>query len=116
MVAASLVCMVPMTRWPVSAALTAISIVSRSRSSPITMMSGILAQRALERREERLGVVADLALGDAAALRLLHHLDRVLDRDDVVLAGLVQVGDHRRERRRLARSRPGPVMRTRPLW
>ena len=39
-VAASLVCMVPITRCPVSAALTAISIVSRSRSSPITMMSG----------------------------------------------------------------------------
>jgi hypothetical protein len=39
-VAASLVCMVPITRWPVSLALMAISIVSRSRSSPITITSG----------------------------------------------------------------------------
>ena len=39
-VAASLVCIVPITRWPVSEALIAISIVSRSRSSPMTITSG----------------------------------------------------------------------------
>ena len=39
-VAASLVCIVPITKWPVSEALIAISIVSRSRSSPITITSG----------------------------------------------------------------------------
>jgi hypothetical protein len=63
---------------------------------------GVLAERALERREEGLGVLADLALRHVASLRPLDHLDRVLDRDDVVLAGLVEVGDHRGQRRRLA--------------
>ncbi len=37
---ASLVCSVERTRWPVSAALTAISAVSKSRISPTRMMSG----------------------------------------------------------------------------
>ena len=37
---ASLVCSVESTRWPVSAACTAISAVSRSRISPTMMMSG----------------------------------------------------------------------------
>ncbi len=37
---ASLVCSVESTKWPVSAALTAISAVSKSRISPTMMMSG----------------------------------------------------------------------------
>ena len=37
---ASLVCSVDSTRWPVSAALTAISAVSKSRISPTRMMFG----------------------------------------------------------------------------
>ena len=37
---ASFVCSVESTRWPVSAALTAISAVSKSRISPTRMMSG----------------------------------------------------------------------------
>ncbi len=37
---ASLVCSVESTMWPVSAALTAISAVSKSRISPTMMMSG----------------------------------------------------------------------------
>ena len=37
---ASLVCSVESTRWPVSAALTAISAVSKSRISPTRMMFG----------------------------------------------------------------------------
>ncbi len=37
---ASWVCRVPKTRWPVSAAVSAIEIVSRSRSSPTRMTSG----------------------------------------------------------------------------
>jgi hypothetical protein len=45
---------------------------------------GVLAEGALERGEEGLGVRADLALGDVAALGGLHDLDGVLDRDDVV--------------------------------
>ena len=38
--AAEDVCSVPNTRWPVSAAVSARRIVSRSRSSPTRMMSG----------------------------------------------------------------------------
>ena len=37
---ASLVCKVANTKWPVSAACTAISAVARSRISPTMMMSG----------------------------------------------------------------------------
>ena len=37
---ASFVCSVESTMWPVSAALTAISAVSKSRISPTMMMSG----------------------------------------------------------------------------
>src|SRR4051794_40181373 len=35
---------------------------------------------------------------------LVHELDRILDREDVVVSFLVDLVDHRRERRRLARS------------
>ena len=45
---ASLVCSVDSTRWPVSAALTAISAVSKSRISPTRMMFG--SWRRKERR------------------------------------------------------------------
>jgi hypothetical protein len=46
----------------------------------------------------------DLALGDDAVLVRVHELDRVLDGDDVTLAVLVAVADHRRQRGRLARA------------
>ena len=75
--AASLVCMVPITKCPVSAALTAISIVSRSRISPITMMSGSSRSAPFERGEKRARVVPELALSDIASLCRLHHLDRI---------------------------------------
>jgi len=65
---------------------------------------GILAQGAFERGGEGLGVGADLALGDVAADGGLHDLDGVLDRDDVVLAFLVQLGDERGEGGGLARA------------
>ena len=45
---AELVCRVPRTRWPVSAAVMAVSMVSRSRISPTRMMSG--SSRRAERR------------------------------------------------------------------
>ena len=51
---------------PVSLAASAMRTVSVSRSSPTTMTSGILAQRALERRRERARVRAHLALADHA--------------------------------------------------
>ena len=65
----------------------------------------ILAQRRAERVLEALRVLADLALIHEALLVLVHELDRVLDRDDVIGAVLVDEVDHRRERRRLARAR-----------
>ena len=63
---------------------------------------GILAQRVLERCGEALRVAADLALIDDAALVLVNELDRILDRDHVPLHLLVDLVEHRRERRRLA--------------
>ena len=46
----------------------------------------------------------DLALVDDRALVDVQELDRVLDRDDVLGHRRVDVVDHRRERRRLARA------------
>ena len=102
--AAELVCSVPNTRWPVSAAVSARRIVSRSRISPTRMHVRVLAQRRAQRFGERQRVRSDLALVDQALLRLVHELDRVLDREDVAVLVLVDVVDHRRERGRLARA------------
>ena len=66
---------------------------------------GVLAERAAQRRREGAGVRADFAMVDEAPLALVHELDRILDRDDVVLAVLVGVVDDGGERGRLARSR-----------
>ena len=65
---------------------------------------GVLAERAPERLLERLGVEPDLALVDDAAVVGVEDLDRVLDRDDVLLPRPVDVADHRGERRRLPRA------------
>ena len=62
----------------------------------------ILAEHAAERLLERLGVEPDLALVDDAAAIGMQDLDRVLDRDDVLLARAVDEVEHRRERGRLA--------------
>src|SRR5688572_9489431 len=64
-----------------------------------------LAQRVLERRVPRVGVHAHFALGDDAVLVVVHVLDRVLDGDDVPVAVLVAITDHRRERRGFPRAR-----------
>src|ERR1043165_5936174 len=64
----------------------------------------VLAQDAPQRGVEALGVGADLALVDQAALVAVHELDRVLDGDDVVLHVGVDVVDHRRQRGGLART------------
>ena len=72
------------------------------------MTSGILAQRVLERGREALRVRADLALVDDAVAMAVDELDRILHRDDVAAALGVDLVDHRRERRALARAgRPG---------
>ena len=50
-------------------------------------------------------MLLDLTLVDQTPVVLMNKLDRVLDRDDVVGAVLVDEVDHRRERRRLAATR-----------
>ena len=100
---ASWVCSVAKTRWPVSAAVIAVEIVSRSRISPTRIDVGVLAQHVLQRAREPVRVGADLALVHDAALVLVQELDRVLDRHDVALALGVDDVDHAGERRRLAR-------------
>ena len=83
--AAVVVCSVPKTRWPVSAVSIAMAIVSRSRISPTRTMSGS-SRRAARSACLKSGVDVDLALVDQALLVRVHELDRVLDRDDVVVA------------------------------
>ena len=101
---ASCVCRVAKTRWPVSAAVSAVPIVSRSRISPRRITSGSWrsAPRRASAKLDRVG--ADLALVDDAALVPVEELDRVLDGHDVVVARAVDLVDHRRERGRLARA------------
>ena len=64
----------------------------------------ILAEHAPERLAEAFGVEPDLALVDDRLPIGVQDLDRVLDRDDVLAARPVDVVEHRRERRRLARA------------
>ena len=100
-VGASFVCSVERTRWPVSAASTAIVAVSESRISPTMITSG--SARIIERRpvaNVRPGLRVDLDLGDALDL----VLDRVLDGDDV-LVGRVDLLERGVQRGGLARAR-----------
>ena len=101
---ASCVCSVDITRWPVSAAARAARTVSVSRISPIRITSG--SWRSAARSADRKSAVSmpDLALVDRRDVVLVQDLDRVLDRDDVDRLGLVDVVDHRGERRGLARA------------
>ena len=64
----------------------------------------VLSQRALQRLGERGDVDAQLALVDHRLLVVVVVLDRVLHRDDVAFPVVVDVVDHRRERRRLSRA------------
>ena len=77
---ASLVCSVESTRWPVSAALTAISAVSKSRISPTRMMFGSWRRNDAQRGGEvQADALAHLHLVDAGEV----ELDRVLGGHDV---------------------------------
>ena len=106
--AAVVVCSVPNTRWPVSAVSMAMAIVSRSRSSPTRMMSGSSRSAARSARLNESVCVPHLALVDQARLVRVHELDRVFDRDDVLVPVPVDVVHQRAQRRRLARAgRPG---------
>ena len=102
--AAVVVWSVPNTRCPVSAVSIAMATVSRSRSSPTSRMSGSSRSAARSAALNELGVRAHFALVDQALLVLVHELDRILDRDDVLVARPVDVIDHRAQRRRLARA------------
>ena len=59
-------------------------IVSRSRSSPTRMTSGSSRSAARSAAANDCVCGADLALVDEAPLRLVHELDRVLEREDVL--------------------------------
>jgi hypothetical protein len=61
----------------------------------------VLAQHALQGRLERQRVLTHLALVDDRVLVAVEELDRVLDRDDVLVVMGVHPVDHRRERRGL---------------
>ena len=69
---------------------------------------GVLAQRGAKPLGERRRVLADLALVDDARAVVVQELDRVLDREDVLVPRVVDVVEQRGERRRLAGAgRPG---------
>ena len=63
---------------------------------------GVLPDDVAQRVPVAVGVDADLALLDDREDVLVHHLDRVLDRDDVRAARAVDVADHGGDRRGLA--------------
>ena len=62
----------------------------------------ILAQCRAQRVAEAAGVAVHLALVDQAVLVRVDVLDRILDRQDVLVALVVDLVEHRRQRRRLA--------------
>ncbi len=62
---------------------------------------GVLAERAAQRLREARRVGPDLTLVDHAFLVAVEELDRVLDRDDVIGPGVVDLVDDRCECRRL---------------
>ena len=99
---AELVCSVARARWPVSAMVSAEAIVSRSRISPTRITSGSSRRAYLSAEAKRRRVGADLALVDDAVLVAVDELDRIFHRDDVAGPLLVDLVDHRGERRRLA--------------
>jgi hypothetical protein len=65
----------------------------------------VFAQRRTQGGRERERHRPDLALVDQAFLRLVHEFDRVFDRQDVAVFGLIEVVHHGRERGRFAGTR-----------
>ena len=102
---APVVCSVAKTTWPVSAAVIAASIVSRSRISPTRITSGSCRKAAADGLGETRHVHAQFPLVDRRLLVRVVELDRVFDRDDMVVEVLVDVVDHRRQRGGLAGAR-----------
>jgi hypothetical protein len=110
---AEFVCSVPNVRWPVSAIRSAgfdrLEVAHLADQHDVR----VLAQCRAQRQREALRVAVDLALVDQAALVLVDELDRILDREDVIVTLPVDLVDHRGERRRLPGPRR-PVTSTRP--
>ncbi len=75
----------PITRIPISAAVTAMLMVSRSRNSPTRMTSGSSRKADSNALEKDCRMHADLALADQAVLAHMHEFDRILDGEDVAL-------------------------------
>ncbi len=92
------------TRWPVSAAVSAVVIVSRSRISPRRITSGSWRNAPRSPSAKPVASPADLPLVDDAEPVRVQELDRVLDGDDVLSARRVDLVDQRRQRRGLARA------------
>ena len=93
---AVVVCSVPNTRCPVSAVSIAIDDRFEIAQLADEHDVGVLPQRRAERVLERRRVHADLPLRDEHLLVLMHELDRVLDRDDVVGARAIDEVDRAR--------------------
>ena len=99
---ASSVWSVENTRWPVSAASSAVSIVSKSRISPTRMTSGSWRSALRSACANERGVDRHLALVHDRPAVAVEELDGILDRHHVRAARAVDVVDHRRQRRALA--------------
>ena len=63
---------------------------------------GVLAEHPPQCLGERIGVLADLPLGDDRPLVIVEELDRILDRHDVQRLGPIDDVDQRRQGGRLA--------------
>ncbi len=73
------------TRWPVSAAVSAVEIVSRSRISPTRITSGSW-RSAARSASAKLGVSGPISRWLTMQLPVpVQELDRVLDREDVLV-------------------------------
>ncbi len=78
-----MVCSVESTRWPVSAASSAISIVSRSRISPTRITLGAWRSAARKRQGKRRRVAVQLALVHRGFFVIVQEFDGILDGQDV---------------------------------
>ena len=91
-----------MTRWPVSAPLMAVSIVSGVGDLADHHDVRVLPERGTHADRQVVGIDPDLPLGDRATQIPVQELDRILDRHDVLVLGPVDVVHHRRHGRALA--------------
>ena len=106
--AASVVWTVEKTRWPVSAAVIASWIVSRSRISPTRITSGFWRMTCLRASANECVSWPSSRWLMARHLVIVHELDRVLDGHDMGVPVRVDVVDDGGQRRALAGAgRPG---------